>query len=167
MLDLNPISRLLSSAALELGGSDFHWHKAIFCPYVKDDGSPCYNEDRGSSYIECPVCGGEGVIYASPQVIKGIYSDSSNTYIPDQSGGFVKGEKTISFPPDLDIKLLKERNSQDARRLLRDKFELLGRCCTPDGTREIREVLYLKNEPVKPSINSGEIYQIVEVANNY
>ena len=105
MFDLSAISKVLSNAALDLGGSDFYWHKAIFCPYVRDDGSPCYDEDRGSSYIECPVCGGEGVIYASPVMIKGIYSDGSNTFVPDGSGGFVKGEKTISFPPDLSDQL--------------------------------------------------------------
>lgn len=167
MFDLSAISRVLSNAALDMGGSDFLWHKSVFCPYVRDSGLPCYDEDRGSSYIECPVCSGEGVIYEDPVSIKGIYVDGSNTYVPDGSGGFVKGEKTISFPPDLDIRLLKERSSLNSRRLLRDKFVLLGPCCKPDGTREIKEVLYLKNPPVKPSINSSEIYQIVQVSNNY
>jgi len=167
MFDLFPISQTIANAALELGGSDIKWHKAIFCPYVRDNGSPCYDERRGTSFIECPICGGEGVIYASPRTIKGIYTDNSNKYNKDSSGGFILGEKTLNLPSDLDIRLLKERDSQNSRRLLRDKFELLGRCCRPDGSREIREVLYLKNDPVIPTISSGKIFQTVEVSNNY
>lgn len=168
MFDLFPASQMIADAALQLGGSDIRWYKAIFCPYVRDDGSPCYDERRGSAYIECPICGGEGVIYDSPQTIRAIYQDDSNNYIQDRSGGFIKGEKTLSLPPDLDIRLLKERNSQNSsRRLLRDKFELLGRCCGPDGSREVKEVLYLKNDVVKPTVSSGEIYQRAQVSNNY
>jgi hypothetical protein len=166
MFDLYPISQTIAQAAMNLGGSEIRWFKAIFCPYVRDDGSPCYDENRGTTYIECPVCGGEGVIYASPRTVRGIYTDNSNRYSPDRSGGFIKGEKSLAMPIELDIKLLKERTSQNSRRLLRDKFELLGRCCKPDGSREVREVLYLKNDPVRPEISSGSIFQRVEVANN-
>lgn len=167
MFDLSSVSNLVADAALSLGGSDFHWHKAIFCPYVDAEGKACYNEDRGTTNIECPVCGGEGVVYADPVFLRGIYTDNSNKFYPDGSGGFIKGEKTLSLPRHLDLRLLKERNSGNARRLLRDKFELLGPCCREDGTREIREVLYMKSDPVVPTINSGKIYKIVEVANNY
>jgi hypothetical protein len=167
MFDLYPISQTIAQAAMDLGGSEIRWYKAIFCPYVRDNGKPCYDEDRGTVYIECPICGGEGVIYASPRTVRGIYTDNSNRYSQDRSGGFIKGEKSLALPIELDIRLLKERSSQNARRLLRDKFELLGRCCRPDGSREVREVLYLKNDPVRPEISSGSIFQRVEVANNY
>lgn len=167
MFDLFSVSKIVSDAALDLGGSEIRWYKAIFCPYVRDDGSPCYDETRGTSYIECPVCGGEGSIYASPRTVRGIYTDNSNRYTQDASGGFVKGEKTLALPRDLDIRLLKERDSQSPRRLLRDKFELLSRDCGSDGKKKVREVLYLKNDPVIPTVNSGEIFQTVEVANNY
>ena len=167
MFDLFSISQTIADAALQMGGSDIRWYKAIFCPYVRDDGNPCYNEDRGTSYIECPVCGGEGVIYASPRTIRAVYSDNSNNYVQDKSGGFIKGEKTLSLPRDLDVRLLKERDSMNARRLLRDKFELLGTQCNPDGSRKVREVLYLKSNPVIPTVNSGEIFQTVQVSNNY
>lgn len=167
MFDLLPISKIIADTAMSAGGSDIKWYKAIFCPYTRDDGNPCYDESRGSAYIECPVCGGEGVIYASPVYTRGVYVDNSNNYSQDASGGFVKGEKSLALPTDLDIKLLKYRDSQNPRRLLRDKFELLGRCCRPDGSREVREVFYLKNDPVKPEVSSGSIYQKLEVANNY
>jgi hypothetical protein len=167
MFDLYPISQTIAQAAMNLGGSDIRWYKAIFCPYVRDDGSPCYDENRGSSYIECPICGGEGVIYASPRTVRGIYTDNSNRVNESRSGIFLKGEKTLVLPIELDIRILKERDSQNARRLLRDKFELLGRCCNPDGSREVREVLYLKQDSVKPEVSSGSIYQRVEVSNNY
>jgi hypothetical protein len=166
MFDLYPISQTIAQAAMNLGGSEIRWYKAIFCPYVRDDGSPCYDETRGSSYIECPVCGGEGVIYASPRTVRGIYTDNSNRLRETASGEFLKGEKSLALPVDLDIRLLKARTSQNARRLLRDKFELLGRCCLPDGTREVREILYLKQDAVRPEVSSGSIYQRVEVANN-
>jgi hypothetical protein len=166
MFDLYPISQTIAQAAMDIGGSDIKWYKAIFCPYVRDDGSPCYDETRGSSYIECPVCGGEGVIYASPRTIRGIYTDNSNRVRDAGSGDFMKGEKSLSLPVELDIRILKSRISNNARRLLRDKFELLGRCCNPDGSREVRELLFLKHDPVKPEISSGSIYQKVEVANN-
>lgn len=167
MFDLFSISQTVADAALQLGGSDIRWYKAIFCPYVRDNGKPCYDEERGTSYIECPLCGGEGVMYASPRTVRGIYTDNSNNYSPDGSGGFIRGEKSLSLPRDLDIRLLKERDSQNARRILRDKFELLGVGCRPDGSRVVREVLYLKQDPVIPTINSGEIFQTVQVANNY
>lgn len=167
MFDLFPISQVIAQSAMDMGGSDIRWYKAIFCPYVRDDGSPCYDENRGTSYIECPVCGGEGVIYASPRTVRGIYTDNSNRLTESRPGEFIKGEKTLSLPSELEIQLLKSRDSQNARRLLRDRFELLGRCCQPDGSREVREVLYLKHDPVKPEISSGSIFQKIEVANNY
>jgi hypothetical protein len=167
MFDLYPISQTIAQAAMDLGGSEIRWFKAIFCPYVRDDGSPCYDENRGTSYIECPVCGGEGVIYASPRTVRAIYSDQSNRLSENRQGEVIRGEKSLALPIDLDIRILKQRDSQNARRLLRDKFELLGRCCRPDGSREVREVLYLKHDPVKPEISSGSIFQRVDVVNNF
>lgn len=167
-MDLFPISSLIADSALQLGGSDIAWYKAIFCPYVRDDGTPCYDETRGSAWIECPVCGGEGVIYASPRFVKGIYTDKSDEFIPDGSGGFIQNHRSLSLPRGLDIRLLKPRNdSTSTRRLLRDKFILLGRCCNPDGSREVIETLYLDDDVVNPVINSGHIYQIVGVKNNF
>jgi hypothetical protein len=166
-MDLFPISTLIADSALRLGGSDISWHKAIFCPYVRDDGSPCYDESRGSAWIECPICGGEGVVYASPVFVKGIYTDKSDEFVPDGSGGFIRNVRTLSLPRHLDIKLLKPRSDNTStRRFLRDKFLLLGRCCNPDGSREIIETLYLDDDVINPVINSGYIYQIVRVTNN-
>ena len=167
MFDLSSISNLIADSALGLGGSDLAWHQAEFCPYVRDDGTPCYDETRGSPWMECPICGGRGAIYKSPRYNRGIYTDNSNKFFPDGSGGFMRGNKTLSLPRDLPLKLLKSRNTQDARRLLRDKFQLLGPCCNPDGSREIAETLYMIEDPVKPTINSGTIYQTVIVENNY
>lgn len=162
-----PVSRLLADAALSLGGSDLFWYKARFCPYIKDDGTPCYNEGRGSPWIECPVCGGTGAVYDAPKYIKGIYIDKSNVFYPDGSGGFLVGEKSLSLPMDLDIKILKPREAGVSRRLLRDKFVLLGECCNEDGSRAILETLYAKDDPVYPTVNSGHIYMTLNVANNY
>jgi len=167
MFNLREISNLVADSAIELGGSDIHWHQAEFCPYVRDDGSPCYDEERGSPWIECPVCHGLGSTYKEPQLIKGIYTDNSNKFYPDGSGGYLRGEKSLSLPRNLDIKLLKPRNSNDSRRLLRDKFEILGPGCNPDGSRELIEVVFLATDPVKPTINSGSIYQTVTVENNF
>jgi len=167
MFDLYPLSQTIADAALNLGGSDIRWYRAIFCPYVRRDGMPCYDERRGTSYIECPVCHGEGVIYASPRTIKGIYEDSSNSFVEDRSGGFMRGEKSLTLPSDLDIHVLKERDTKNARRLLRDKFELLDRCCGPNGQRKVREILFLKQDPVKTNVSGGSIYQKVSVINHY
>lgn len=167
MFKLNKIGELIAGAALDLGGTDIVWHKADFCPYVKDNGEPCYDEKRGSSWIECPICGGTGNIYQSPRYIRGIYADNSNRFLPDGSGGYLRGDKTLSLPADLDIRLLKPRNSTDARRILRDKFEILSDECNPDGTRKILEVVFLAEDPVRPVINSGTIYQTVAVQNNF
>lgn len=166
-MDLFNISRLIGQSAIALGGSDINWYKALFCPYVRPDGSPCFDEVRGSPWSECPICGSTGTVWASPVFIKGIYTDNSNRYLPDGSGGFIVGDKTLSLPANLDITLMKPRKSNDSRRFLRDKFEMLGRCCNPDGSREVLETLYLEEDPVKPTINSGTIYQIVKVKNNY
>lgn len=166
MLDLNNVSRMLAGQALTLGGSDLRWSKAIFCPNVRDDGTPCYDETRGSSWKECPVCGGRGSLYAFPVTIKAIYTDNSNKWFPDGAGGLMRGDKTLSLPRHMDIRLLKDR-AGESRRLLRDKFELLGKCCEPDGSRAVEEVLYLLHDPVKPTIHGGTIYQIANVGNNY
>jgi hypothetical protein len=165
-MNLLPVSRLLANAALSAGGSDMFWHKAIFCPYTRDDGSPCYDESRGVSWIECPICGGEGAVYDNPKLIKGIYSDKSNEFVADSSGGFIRGDKTLSLSPNLGISLMKPRFNDKARRFLRDKFQLLGQCCEPDGSREIVETMYLDDDTVKPTVSSGTIYQVVRVRNN-
>lgn len=166
-MDLSGISRLLANHAMQLSGTDIKWYKAIFCPYVRPDGSPCYDEARGSPWIECPVCRGNGSIYMSPRLIKGVYTDNSNKFVPSPDGGFMQGSKTLSLPADLDIHILKERSTDVGRRYLRDKFELLGKCCEPDGSRQVLETLYLEDDPVKPTVSSTHIYQIVQVVNNY
>jgi hypothetical protein len=167
MFDLSQISKLITGAAFDLGGSDIAWYRADFCPYVKDNGDACYDERRGSSWIECPICGGTGSIYRSPKYVKGIYVDNSNKFLPDGNGGFLRGEKTLSLPANLNIEILKPRNSTDSRRVLRDKFEILGYECNPDGTRKIIEMVFLAEDPVKPVINSSVIYQTVMVQNNF
>jgi len=167
MFDLAPISNMVADAALGMGGTDVLWYEPIMCPNVRDDGSPCYDENRGAPWIECPVCGGRGSIYKSPIQFKAIYTDNTNKWYPDGSGGFFKGNKTFSVPRNLDLHMLKERLSDNSRRLLRDKFEVLGRCCNPDGTREVTETLYAVQDPQKPTINSNTIYQIIEVGGNY
>jgi hypothetical protein len=165
-MDLFPVSKLIANAAMNFGGSDIGWYKGILCPYVRDDGSPCFDETRGSSWVECPICGGEGTTYAFPKFIKGIYTDKSNEFIPDGSGGFIRGEKTLSVSTALPITLMKPRHTEVARRFIRDKFTLLGKCCNPDGSREIIEVMYLADDTIKPTVNSGAIYQIIKVQNN-
>lgn len=161
------VAHLFSNQALQLGGSDFRWHKALFCPNVRDDGSPCFDEVRGTSWKECPVCNGTGCLYASPVYIKGIYTDNSNRWQPDGSGGFIKGNKSLSLPRNLDIRLLKDRPNAQPRRLLRDKFELLGPCCDSFGQRPVQEVLYALHDPTKPTIQNSTIYIQLEVGNNY
>jgi len=167
MFNLNQVGKLISESALEMGGSHIAWHKADFCPYVRDDGTPCYDEKRGSAWIECPVCGGTGNIYQSPRYIKGIYTDNSNRFLPDGTGGYMRGEKSLSLPPSLDIRLLKPRGSDDSRRILRDKFEILSNECNPDGSRKVLDIVYLAEDPIKPTVNSGTIYQTVLVQSNY
>lgn len=167
-MNLSRISNLLANQALKVGGSDIRWYKAVFCPNLRDDGTPCYDEIRGSSWKECPVCGGRGTTYASPVYIKAVYTDNSNNWQPDGSGGFIQGRKSLSLPRHLDIRLLKERDGvPNPRRLLRDKFELLGPCCDDKGERPTQEVLYLLNDVVKPTIHNQTIYQTAEVGNNY
>lgn len=99
-----------------------------------------------------------------PRPVLGIYTDNSNEFLPDGNGGFLQGKKTLSLPHDLDIKLLKPKGhvtgGPGKRELLKDKFIILS----PEGRHA--ETVYLDKDPVKPTINSGYIYQIVEVANN-
>lgn len=167
MIDLSFVSNTIADQAITLGGSDVRWFKAIFCPNTRDDGTPCYDETRGSSWKECPVCGGRGCIYASPVYIKAIYTDQSNRWQPDGSGGFMKGNKTLSVRRNLDIKLLKPRGGDDGRRLLRDKFELLGKCCDENGERPAKEVLYMLHDVVEPTIHNNTIYKTIEVGTNW
>lgn len=166
MLNLSSIANLIADQAINMGGSDIRWYKAIFCPNVRDNGHPCYDEERGSSWKECPVCGGRGNLYMTPRYIKGVYTDNSNRWNPDGAGGVIQGNKSLSLPRDLNIQLLKER-ANESRRLLRDKFELIGQCCDENGERPVKEVLYLLHDPVKPTIHNGTIYMTVEVGNNY
>lgn len=78
----------------------------------------------------------------------------------------IRGDKSLSLPRHLDIQLLKEREGE-SRRLLRDKFELIGKCCNENGERPVFEVLYLLHDPVRPTIHNNTIYMTVEVGNNY
>ncbi len=102
---------------------------------------------------------------SKPKVVQGIYTDNSNEFVPDGNGGFLQGKKTLSLPHDLDISLMKFRGYyrdgvMAPREVLKDKFVILS----PEG--KVAEVVYLEKDPVKPTINSGAIYQHCEVSNN-
>lgn len=164
-MSLLPISRIIANGALRLGGSTILWYKAQTCPAYRADGTPCFDSKRGGNWVDCAVCNGTGMAYTSkPRPVLGIYTDNSNEFLPDGNGGFLQGKKTLSLPHDLDIKLLKPKahaNGTAAQReFLRDKFVILS----PEGKHA--ETVYLDKDPVKPTINSGYIYQICEVANN-
>lgn len=165
-MSLLPVSRLIANGALRLGGSYIIWLKAIPCPGLRPGGTPCYDMDSGSYWVDCPVCHGNGMTYAGKRVIRGIYTDNSNQFEPDGAGGLMQGKKTLSLPHELPITLMKESGGgfddgfSSPRKVLRDKFVVL----TPDG--KVTETLYMTADPVKPSINSGSIYQIVEVVSN-
>lgn len=162
MSNLLPLSRRIAMAALRLNGTKIYWQKATMCPARRRDDSPCYDEESGSANINCPVCKGRGSIYAKGEVIYGVYTDNSNQWQQDPSGGFMMGSKTLSLPFWLNIQLLKERggNAGVSRRLLRDKFTLLSPQNKPV------EVVYLEQDPTKPIVGSGIIYQIIQVGNN-
>jgi len=165
-MSLLPVSRIIANGALKLGGSTILWYKAQTCPAYRRNGKPCYDNDSGSNWIDCQVCGGTGLAYTKkPRAIKGIYTDNSNEFLPDGNGGFLTGKKTLSLPWDLDISLMKHRGyysdgQMAPREVLKDKFVILS----PEG--KVAEVVYLEKDPVKPTINSGTIYQHVEVSNN-
>lgn len=162
--DLYPVSHMVADSALLMGGSNILWYRAEFCPYIREDGRPCFDEKSGNAYIECPVCVGKGTVWGQPRSIRGVYTDKSNEFIPDGMGGFMKGRKTLSLSPNLPIKLLKHRDEKVARRLLRDKFILLERDC--HGRMKHKETVFAAADPVKPTINSGTIYLILEVETN-
>lgn len=163
MNNLFPIAGLIADLALNMGGSYVKFYKAVFCPGKRTDGTPCFKEDSGASWIECPICKGRGAIYRHGIIVPAVYTDNSNRFTPDQNGGMMQGKKTLSLPRNIDAAMLKSRSgsidSNTSRRILKDKFILLDRNGTPV------EVLYLQADPVIPTINSGEIYKIVEVAN--
>lgn len=166
-MSLLPISVIIANAALNLGGSYIKWERASYCPNIRDNGKPCYDSMSGSSWNECNVCKGRGVIYLKGVIVKGIYTDNSHHFEPDGSGGFIQGERTLSLPLQLKIQLLKPKKgfssdgSSTGRRLMRDKFTLL------DARGRPIEVLYLKDNPQKPTISSGTIYQICPVETNF
>jgi hypothetical protein len=168
MFNLYSVARNVVKGALMMGGSDANFYKATFCPYVKDDGMPCYDERSGSPYIECPICSGKGVIYLPPIPVKVIYNDQSNPFIADKSGGWIKGQKTLTYDPTvINPDVLKERKEDSARRLLRDRFHLLGNCCDERGKRKVVETLYVLEQPVLSAVNSGIIVGTIKVGNNY
>ena len=166
MSGLLGISRIIANAALQMGGSRIAWQRAKLCPATRPNGDPCYNEDSGSSYVDCPVCRGNGVIYDKPVIFNGVYTDKSNTFEYDENGGLVAGKKTLSIPHNIPVTIMKERSSDmedgySTRRVARDRFTLIS----PDNVAV--ETLFLKQEAVDPFINSGVIYRIVEVENSY
>lgn len=166
MAGLLGISRMIANSALNLGGSRIAWQRAKLCPATRPNGSPCFDEDSGSAYIDCPVCRGNGTVYDRAVVFNGVYTDNSNRFEFDETGGLVQGKKTLSIPHHIPITIMKERASDEldgyiARRIARDRFTILS----PDNKPV--EVLFLMQEAVDPFINSGVIYRIVEVANTY
>lgn len=168
-MSLLPISRLIARSALTLGGTKILWYRATPCSGRRDDGTPCFDEESGSAWIDCPVCQGVGARYLKAQWIHCVYTDKTNEFEPDGSGGFVRGKKSLSVSPDLHISLLKMNHSsltlEDGkiapRILLRDKFVRINPL---DG--KVQEVLYLESEPNVPVINGGQIYQILNVMSN-
>lgn len=162
-MSLFPISELIANSALNLGGSIIEFHKATFCTATRQDGSPCFDERTGSSWVECQQCRGRGHYYAKPVRFKGIYTDNSNQITYNAEGVALIGEKTLSIPAWVPTTLLKPRvasNGAGTHRVMRDKFILLS----PSG--QIVDILFLKHESVNPTINSGTIYKIINVENN-
>lgn len=166
MFNLQIVAQNIVKGALMMGGSDASFFKATFCPYVRDDNTPCYDEKSGSPYIECPICGGKGVIYLPPVDVKVIYNDQSNAFQPDKSGGWIKGQKILTFDPTIITPSILKERKDSARRLLRDKFHILGTCCDAYGKRKVVELLYVLDEPVLSAVNSGIIVGTVKVGNN-
>lgn len=164
-MSLLGISRVIAEAALELGGSYIAWEKAQLCGNLRPSGEPCFSEDSGSSWVDCPVCHGSGVVYSKPQVFKAIYTDNSNRFEYDENGGLVAGKKTLSIPHNIPVSVLKQRygstEANTARRVARDRFRILS----PEG--QVVETVWLESDAVDPFISSGRIYRIVEVSNNY
>ena len=162
-MSLLPVARIVANGALRLGGSQILWYKAIPCPNRRPDGSPCYDEDAGSNWVDCSVCRGQGMTYAQKRPILGIYTDNSNEFVPDGSGGWMQGKKTLSVEAGLPITMMKEvmdSFGNGNRLVLKDKFVIFG----VDG--RVAEIVYLQSDPIKPTINSGEIYSILEVRGN-
>lgn len=165
-MSLLGVSRLIANSALSLGGSRIAWQRAELCPGVRRNGDPCYSEGSGSSDIDCTICGGYGVLYKKAHLFLGVYTDKSNQFEYDENGGLVAGKKTLSIPFNIPVTILKNRGTDlgdgfTSRRVARDRFTILS----PDN--QAVEVLYLKDEAVDPFINSGKIYRILEVENNY
>lgn len=166
-MSLSSVASHIAGAALMMGGSDIRWYKSIPCPGLRDDGTPCYREDRGESWVECPICHGLGAAYDAPRMTRGIFSENSDMFMEDSPGGNIEQHATLSLPRNLPITIVKDREGEAARRFLRDKFELLGPCCDHNGKRPITRTLYLFDNTVNPTVDGATIYQIVRVSTNH
>lgn len=142
-----------------MGGYKVLYYEAELCNYRFPDGKACFDKRTLSPSINCPVCGGSGVVYKDPIETIAIVIDNPNAPQRRREGVFFIDNFRMVTKPEIPVKLLK---LQEEGRLffIRDRFDIYS----ANGT--LYTSVYVDSEP-KDIWLAGMLYKSFKVSTHY
>jgi len=156
---LYKISKNIVEKAFFMGGYKVKYYSANVCNYKFPDGKSCIDERTLTPSINCPVCGGSGVIYSEPIETRAIIIDNPDDPRKQREGVILYDTFRMITPPEIPVKMLTYRNG-DRLFLVRDKFEI----SSSNGT--VFTIVFVDNEP-KDIWLAGMLYKSFKVSTHY
>jgi len=152
---LHNIAKHVVNLSFSMGGSEGYYYEAMQCNYVFPDGKPCYNKNRGSYSVECPICRGGGAMYKSPVATPVIVMDTPQNLYRDKMGAIFTDNVTVAVPSSIPLRFVELRD--DGRVVvMRDKLVI------KTLNADVWAVLYVDSEPKDPFLG-GTLYHVVNM----
>lgn len=156
---LYSIAKNIVEKAFFMGGYKVLYYEAELCNYRFPDGKACFDKRTLNPSINCPVCGGSGVVYKDPIETIAIVIDNPNAPQRRREGVFFVDNFRMVTKPEIPVKLLK---LQEEGRLffIRDRFDIYS----ANGT--LYTSVYVDSEP-KDIWLAGMLYKSFKVSTHY
>lgn len=96
---LYTISKKIVDMAFFMGGYKMLYYEANICNYRFPDGKLCFDTRTLNPSINCPLCGGTGVVYKDPKEIIGIIIDTQDAPQRKREGIILTDTFRLVLPP--------------------------------------------------------------------
>lgn len=157
--ELNPLARKLVDLAFAMGGSKGRFYRAIQCNYVFPDGTPCFDKERASYNVNCPLCEGQGAYYEKPIDTPIVISDEPASLERDKFGVMLKNAVRVTVPIYIKPSITKVSHGGRVY-VLRDKFTLY------DAAERMYMILVAVTEAKQPFVG-GPLFHTLHATTQY